>query len=121
MAEQFGIEKTKAAISIIFNEINVADSQLADGFQGADLIPIILALAPVNEVAKSIDQIKKEAGDYSNDEIRELAAYLNGGIKLRNAELQEKIQNTITAIGANYIAFRGWTKAKEIAAPETPA
>ena len=117
MEEKFGIEKLKSASGIITEAINKADAQLADGFQTADLIPIAFAVLPLPEVLKAKDEIVNEWKDLSDDEVIELAANFNVGLNLRNKQVQNKIQKTVSAVAANVVAIRVWTSKP----PETPA
>ena len=120
MAEQFGIEKLKEAVAVIYNSVNTADSTLADGFQVTDLFSILLQLSPLPQVIQAKDDLKNQWKDLSDEEIPVLIAYFNAGLSLKNKELQGRIQKAASAIGAVAIAIRAFSK-KEIAAIENPA
>lgn len=107
MAEQFGIETVKQALQVVYSEINTTDIQLADGFQGADLISIALQLTPINSILQAKEKISDEWKDLSDDEIIESANYFNAGLNLRNKDTQEKIQKDVIAIAYVAIAVRG--------------
>jgi hypothetical protein len=117
--EKFGIEKLKEAGAILFSAVNNADAELADGFQTADLIAIAMAIIPLPGVLKSKDEIANEWKDLSDEEIIALSVSFNSGLNLKNKEVQNKIQKTVSAIAANIVAIRLWL-AKPVT-PEAPA
>lgn len=107
MEEKFGIETVKQALQIVSNEVNTTDAQLANGFQGTDLISIALQLTPVNNILQAKEEISNEWKDLSDDEIIECAKFFNANLNLRNKDTQEKIQKDIMAVAYGAIAVRG--------------
>lgn len=93
--EVYGIEKSKATVSLLIDLIKQAEQSGKDGWQFTDLLAFIGKTAEINDVIKSIPQIKLELKDLSVPERTEFYNYFVVKFSIPNKKVEAFVEHVL--------------------------